>query len=174
MANRRDALAQRNLFDELLQLRDTQRGHRKEHLSLIKGKDVPIELSRWGQIQWYLHPALVDTANRAMIVWVMHVPPKSRTGKLKCQGGHIYYVWRGGKGHTILDGVRHEWAKGCVINLPFRSEGIVFQHFNDGDETMMLLAAEENLVDALSVDRGSGFEILEPCPEWAAAQRKGG
>jgi len=173
MASRREMLAQRNLFEELLQLRDKQRQGRADNLSLIKGKDVPIELSRWGQIQWYLHPSLTDTANRAMIVWVMHIPPGSRTGKLKCQGGHIYYVWRGTKGHTVLDGVRYDWAKGCVINLPFRSDGVVFQHVNDGDDTVMLLAADENLVDALGVDRGSGFEILEPCPEWTAAQRKG-
>lgn len=174
MADRRDALAQRNLFDELVRLRDAQREHRPTHLSLIKGKDVPVELSQWGLIQWYLHPALVDTANRAMIIWVMHIPPRSRTGKLKCQGGQIYYVWRGTNGHTVLDGVRHEWGKGCMINLPFRSDGITFQHVNDGEDTVMLVGAEENLVDALSVDRGSGFEMLEPCPEWTAAKRKGG
>jgi hypothetical protein len=61
-----------------------------------------------------------------------------------------------------------------MINLPFRSDGITFQHVNDGDDTVMLVGAEENLVDALSVDRGSGFEMLEPCPEWTAAKRKGG
>ncbi|HXG43087.1 MAG TPA: hypothetical protein VNL95_10240 [Dehalococcoidia bacterium] len=164
-------LQSRNLFQELLELRDRQREWRRSALNLVKGSEVPLELNPWGLVQWYLHPAITDTSNRALIVWTMHIPPGSRTGRLKCQGGHIYYVWKGTNGHTVLDGVRYDWARGCVINIPLRPEGVVFQHFNDGDETVVLVAAQENLVDALYVDQGSGFELLEPCPEWLAARR---
>jgi len=174
MASLVEELSKRNLFEELIALRDRQRDWRKDARTLVKGKDVPIELNRWGQIQWYLHPSLTYTANRALIVWVMHIPAGSHTGKIKCQGGHIYYAWQGGRGHTVLDGVRHDWAQGCVINIPLRPQGVVFQHFNDGPETVMLVGAEENLVDALTVDKGPGYEMLEPCPQWAAAQRKSG
>jgi gentisate 1,2-dioxygenase len=173
MTDRGEQLSKRNLFDELVALRDRQREWRQGALRLVKSKDVPVELNPWGQIQWYLHPALTDTANRALIVWVMHIPPGGRTGKLRCQGGQIYYVWQGTKGHTVLDGVGHDWAQGCVINLPLKPEGVVAQHFNDGDDTVRLVGSEENLVDALDVDRGSRFEIIEPCPEWLAARPKG-
>lgn len=174
MVNRIEELKRHNLFDELIALRDRQREWRKDARTLIKGKDVPVELNRWGLIQWYLHPSVTYTANRTMLVWVMHIPPGSHSGKLKCQGGHIYFVWRGGRGHTVLDGVRHDWAQGCVINIPLRPQGVVFQHFNDGAETVMLVGAEENLVDSLTVDKGPGYEILEPCPQWSDAQRNRG
>ncbi|GBD12254.1 hypothetical protein HRbin24_00255 [bacterium HR24] len=164
-------LKSRNLFQELLELRDRQREWRRSALNLVKGSEVPVELNPWGLVQWYLHPSITDTSNRALIVWTMHIPPGSRTGRLKCQGGHVYYVWKGSTGHTVLDGVRYDWAQGCVINIPLRPEGVVFQHFNDGEDTVVLVAAQENLVDALYVDQGSGFELLEPCPEWLAAQR---
>ena len=41
------------------------------------------------------------------------------------------------------------------------------QHFNDSrSEPAKLVCAEGNLYDMLGVDLGSGFEILEPCPEY--------
>lgn len=167
---RKQALMRRNLFEELIQLRDQQRADSKNALCVIKGSDVPTELSRLGLIQWYLHPAINDTVSKAKIVWVTHIPPHSRTGKLQCQGGQIYYVWKGGSGHTVLDGERHDWGVGCVINIPLGGYGVVFQHFNDSDEEVLLIGAEENMVDSLSVDRGAGFEILESCPEWDERQ----
>jgi hypothetical protein len=155
-----------NLFDELMKVRDEWRGNLKDATPVIRGKDIPLELNQWGLIQWYVHPSIKDTVHRAEIVWVMHIPPKSRTGKLSYQGGHVYYVWKGSKGHTIIDGKTYNWWGKCIINLPIKPSGIVFQHFNDGDDTVKLLGTEPNFVQALGMDRGSKFEVLEPCPEW--------
>jgi hypothetical protein len=43
----------------------------------------------------------------------------SRTGKLKFQDGQVMMITEG-KGHTMLDGVKHSWEKGDVVNLPLR------------------------------------------------------
>lgn len=169
MTDRYESLKDRNLFHELLELRDRQRQAGVNALQVIEGEKIPIELSEWGRIQWYVHPAMTDVASRAILFWVMHIPPKSRTGLLRCQGGYIFQIWRGSAGHTVLDGERHDWGLDCVINIPLRPGGVTFQHVNDGDDEVLMLGSCLNLVDPLTVDAGSGFEILEPCPEWAEA-----
>jgi len=44
---------------------------------------------------------------------------------------------------------------------------VVHQHFNiDATQAAKLLVAEPNWVDVWGVDIGSGFEMLEPAPEY--------
>lgn len=157
-----------NLFEDLVRIGDEWRENIKNANPVVRGKDLPVELSRWGYIQWYVHPSLNDTVHKALLVWVMIIPPKSKTGKLRHKGGQIFYVWKGSRGRTVIDGMTHEWGAKCMINLPMKSEGIVFQHFNDGDDEVKLLASEPNFVHSLGIDRGAMFEVLEPCPEWVA------
>ena len=56
-----------------------------------------------------------------------------------------------------------------IANLPLKRDGIVIQHFNgDADRPAVLLAVAPNLFAATSVDRGCGFEQLEPSPDYQA------
>jgi hypothetical protein len=72
-----------------------------------------------------------------------------------------------GKGYTILDGVKHAWEGGDLLNLPLRSKGIVVQHFNtDQVNPVKFVATEPNWTECTFVDRGSGFEQLEDAPEY--------
>jgi gentisate 1,2-dioxygenase len=72
-----------------------------------------------------------------------------------------------GKGYTVLDGVKHHWEAGDVINLPLRPRGIIVQHFNtDPNVAVKFVATEPNWTDCTFVDRGSGFEQLEDAPEY--------
>jgi hypothetical protein len=159
-AERGEKMAERNLFAELLELRDKQREQRQGAVWLIKGNTLPLEDNPLGKMRWYLHPMLNDTAIQTMTLWVQEIGPRGRSGRLQFQGGQVIYVWQG-RGHTLLDGVRHPWEAGDVINLPLRTEGITVQHFNEGDEPVQLICAEPNLVHALGVDRGVGYEVLE-------------
>ena len=165
---RTESLAQRNLFAELLALRDQQREQRQDAVWLIKGNALPWEDNPLGQMRWYLHPTLDDTAIHTLMLYVQEIPPGGRTGRLQFQGGQVIYVWAG-RGHTRLDGVRHPWEAGDLINLPLRTEGITVQHFNDDpDAPVRLICAEPNLAHSLGVDRGVGFEVLENAPARAA------
>ena len=50
-----------------------------------------------------------------------------------------------GRGHTLLDGVKHPWSAGDVLNLPLKRDGIIVQHFNDDPATRaVFLACEPN------------------------------
>jgi len=153
-----------NLLEWLYALRDRQRAHQRKGAWLIKGKDVPWEHNRHGKMQWYLHPALDDTAIRSLIFFRQEIPPRGRTGVQKMPGGAVVYVVQG-RGYTLLDGERHDWAAEDVINIPIRSKGVTVQHVNvDRREPALLISADLNLVDMLGVDRGAEMEQIEDAP----------
>ncbi len=165
---RKDLRAELNLFDELLKMRDAQREMAKGAVWLVRGANLPWEINRLGKMQWYLHPSLTDVVCRTVMFYRQEIPPGSKSGRLKCGGSVVYYVLKG-KGYTIVDGIKHQWKAGDVINLPIKEEGIVFQHFNsDSNELVLLAGCEPNLTDPLGVDKGCGFEVLEDCPEYKA------
>ena len=48
------------------------------------------------------------------------IPPGSRSGRLKFQGGQVIMILEG-RGYTLVDGVKHTWEAGDVLNLPLRA-----------------------------------------------------
>ena len=75
-----------------------------------------------------------------------------------------------GEGYTEVNGVRHSWKAGDVMTLPTFAEGVVYRHVNTGSEPVRLVCMERNLVHTTGVDRQSGFEQIQPCPEYRAAR----
>lgn len=150
----------KTLFDQLMDLRDQQRATRK--LAVVRGRELPWEDTPMGRIRWYLHPLLEDRAVLTTTAYEMEIPPGGRSGRIKFQGGMAVYVIAG-RGRTVIDGEVYEWKKDSVIQLPLRPEGIIYQHFNaDPEEPARLMHTEPNTVHSLGVDRGCGFEVLEP------------
>ena len=166
-----DAQKGRNLFDELMQIRDQQREQAKSKRVVVRGKDLPLELNPLGTMRWYMHPRINDTSHKAMILYVQDIQPGSRTGLFKTQGGMVIHVWKG-CGHSIIDGASYSWEAGDVVQIPIRTPGVTVQHFNDHPvDIVRLICCEPNTVDSLSVDRGSGWELLLPAPEYVKDQR---
>lgn len=152
------------LLDQLFELRDKQRQMVVKGLRVVHGKDRPLERNRNGYMKWYMHPMLDDTVTKALIVFVQDIPPRSRTGKQKTQGGMVLYVLEG-NGYTLLNEDKHEWSQGDVLNIPQRDIGVTLQHFNGSSEKVAcLLSVQPNLVHSLGVDRGAGFEQIEDAP----------
>ena len=164
-SDRTAKLANVNLWNELLALRDTQREQRKTAVQVVRLSELPVENNQQGLMRWYLHPSITDTILSTLSIYRQDIPPGSRSGRLKFQGGQILFIVEG-RGHTILDGVKHAWEAGDVVNLPCKRDGIVVQHFNaDPAEPAAFLAVEPNLFAATSVDRGCGFHQLEQSPD---------
>jgi quercetin dioxygenase-like cupin family protein len=153
------------LMDAFLDWRDRERQRLKTARMVIKGKEIEPEVNPMGIFYWYAHPSMPDLGSRTIVVYLQEIPPGSRSGRQLHQGGRLHYVWQG-RGYTIVDGVRHDWEAGDEILLPLKFDGVVHQHFNDGDEPVKLVCAEGNLYDTLGPDLGSGFEIFEACPEY--------
>ncbi len=155
-----------NLFEALFERRDREREMLAKSIKVVDGDNLPVENNRMGIYRWYLHPDKEDVAVRTMLFWAEEIPPGSKSGKQKHQGGRVHYVQEG-QGYTDIDGVRYDWEKGDMILLPIRPQGGTFQHFNsDGQHKVRLVCAEPNWFDALGVDLGSGFEQLENSPDY--------
>jgi gentisate 1,2-dioxygenase len=156
----------RNLWDELIQLRDAQREDVAKSVWLIKGKHLPEETNRQGIMRWYMHPLLRGNCINTLQLFVQTIPGGSRSGRNHQPGNQVIFVWEG-RGYTIIDGHKHHWSKGDVVQIPLRVKGVVIQHFN-ADETndAKLICCEPNQVQSVSVDRGSGFEQLEVSPDY--------
>lgn len=164
--SRQERLKQRNLFQELLQLRNSQRERFSESIFLVDGEDLPWEVNQMGIMKWYLHPFIEDTAVHSLIFYMQKIPPQSRSGRLQVQGGQVIHFLEG-SGYTVIDGEKFSWEEGDVLQIPLRWNGVVFQHFNnDPKREAIFICAEPNFVHSLGVDRGSGFEVLETAPEW--------
>lgn len=58
-------------------------------------------------------------------------------------------------------------GQGCFNNL---AKGVVYRQVNTGAGRVRLIAIERNLVHTVGVDRQSGFEQLQPCPEYREAK----
>ena len=155
---------EQNLLEWLYALRDRQRERKRSAAWLIRGEEIPWETNRQGRMQWFLHPAIEDTAIRSMMFFRQEIAPRSRSGAQRTPGGSVIYVIQG-RGYTLLDGVRHNWEAEDVINIPIRSDGVTMQHFNsDSEETVILVCADLNLADVVGLDRGSVFEQIEDAP----------
>lgn len=164
--DRKARLAETNYWDDLLALRDRQREQRRNGLQVVKESQLPLELNRQGLMRWYLHPSIKDTVLSTLMFYEQEIPPGSRSGRLKFQGGQVLMIVEG-RGYTTVNGVKHTWETGDVINLPLRAKGIIVQHFNaDPERPAKFVAAEPNWFECTSVDRGSGFEQLEDAPEY--------
>lgn len=160
--SRREKLEQHNYWDELIAIRDRQRERLRDAIQVVRGEELPQENNPLGLVKWYAHPAIDDTILSTLMFFEQELPPRSRSGRLKFQGGQVIYILAG-KGYTTIDGVKHPWKAGDVLNLPIRRDGIVVQHVNDDDTAAAkFLACEPNWFAATGVDRGSGFELIEP------------
>lgn len=165
-ASRTEQLRKINFWEKLIELRDWERNKKKTALYIVPGEELPWEINRQGLMRWYLHPIMEDTVINTLMIYVQKIPPGSRSGRVKTQGGQAFYVWEG-NGFTVMDGVKHYWETGAIVQIPLRVKGVIFQHFNsDSKNEVRLLAMEPNTVAALGVDRGCGFEQLENCPEY--------
>jgi gentisate 1,2-dioxygenase len=151
-------------WDEIIALRDKQRAALREPIVIVKGAKLEQESSPLGILKWFMHPSMVNNALSTMLFYEQELPPGSRSGRLQFQGGQVMFITEG-RGHTMVDGVKHPWEAGDVLNLPLRRDGIVVQHVNDDPEKpAKFVAVEPNLLETTTVDRGSGFELLEAAP----------
>lgn len=156
------------LLDNLYLRRNLWREKMSKARWIIKQKDQPQELNRMGFYRWYIHPSFEDVAYKAILFWTHEIPPGSRSGKQKFQGGRLHYILEG-QGHTMVNGLRYDWESQDVLIPPILSGGVIVQHFNtDPLRPVKMACAEPNWYEILGMDMASGYEQIEDCPEWMA------
>jgi gentisate 1,2-dioxygenase len=164
-----DELSKVNLFDRMVALRDLQRERLRQSTFLIRGDELAWELNAHGKMQWYLHPCIAYAAVNTHFFYRQEIPAGSRSGVQRHGGDAVFYITEG-EGYTEVNGVRYNWKAGDVMTLPILLEGVIYRHVNTGTTRVRLIATERNVVHTTGVDRQSGFEQLQPCPEYREAQ----
>jgi len=154
------------LLDDLFMRRNQWRERMASAKLVVKGRELPLENNRMGLYRWYVHPSFTDVGCHHLLFWSHEIPPGSRSGVQKHQGGRIHFVIQG-RGYTIVDDKRHDWEKEDVVLLPIKTGGCIFQHFNaDPQRPAKMVVAEVNWTDVLGPDIASGFEQLEDSPDY--------
>ncbi len=160
-----------NLLDDLFLRRNKWRDYMSKARWLVKEKDQPLETNRMGIYRWFLHPSFDDVVFKALVVWIQEIPPGSRSGKQKFQGGRAHFVTEG-HGYSMVNGIRYDWGPEDLLIPPIISGGVAVQHFNtDSAQPVKMVCAEPNWYETLGIDMACGFEQLEDCPEWQAMQK---
>jgi gentisate 1,2-dioxygenase len=155
-------------LQRLFQIRDDQRARYQAGRSVVRGRELPWEDNALGRQKWYMHPDMTENALSSLLFWVQEIPPGEESGTLHYQGGTVGYVWAG-RGYTYVDDVRHDWEAGDVLNLPVRTAGITVRHGNSGTVPARVLFTEPDHIAALGVDRGCGFEVVNPASDGVGA-----
>jgi hypothetical protein len=132
--------------------------------STVRRDELEVEMTPFGRLRWYLHHDLTLPVTRALYFCELELPPGSRSGVLRHQGGIVHFVAEG-SGYTTLDGAEHAWEQRDVIALPIRPEGVTFQHVNTGTGAARLVLAWPNLDSALGPEGGVAMEVLEPASD---------
>lgn len=108
---------------------------------VIRARDRLWDLNKQAKTKRYLsplEPELQDTATREWEIFSQLIP--DRSGKHRHQGGLVIFVLDG-SGHTIVDGIRHDWEAGDLMLLPLVPGGVEHQHFNhDPDRPALWIA----------------------------------
>ena len=124
-------------------------------------------MSRHGLLRWYLHPEIKDTCLSVLLFYQQEIPPGSRSGRLKFQGGQVMMITEG-QGYTTIDGVKHPWKAGDVLNLPLRANGIIVQHFNADPnnqlfcDIMLYDGQGRTILNVVDFDPGAGAPSYWP------------
>lgn len=159
------------LLDDIFLRRNRWRQMMDKARWIIKAKDQPLETNRMGIYRWFIHPSFTDVASRQLLFWTHDIPPGSRSGIQKHQGGRIHFVVEG-KGYSLIDGKRYDWERHDLLLLPIKAGGVLVQHWNaDPEKPAKLAVAEPNWLDSLGPDMACGFEQLDDCPEYRNSRK---
>jgi quercetin dioxygenase-like cupin family protein len=164
-----NAVTTGTLWEQMVTSGRLERERKAQGSSVMERDKLPTELTPFGLLRWYLHPQLTEPNTRAIYFCELEIPPGSRSGRIRHQGGIVHFVVEG-EGYTDLDGEMHEWERRDVIALPPRPRGVVFQHVNTGPGPVRLVFAFPNFDSALGSEMGVALEVLTPAPEFGAAE----
>lgn len=136
---------------------------------VVKLDDCPQELVRQGRLRFYLDHLVTDTPLREWVVFTHEV--RTHSGKHRHQGGLVIYVIEG-KGYSVVDDERIDWAKGDLLLLPLRENGVEHQHFNSqpGTPAVWMAFIHQPIRDFVA----SEMTQSEISPEFREMQEKGG
>jgi hypothetical protein len=126
--------------------------------ALIRRADLVPERTGFGELRWYVHPALPGFAGTApMLIFTQRLDPGQATDLLATPGNGLMYVLAGAP--TIeVDGTAYEAVRGDIVCLPPRRNGLTVG-VRPGREESRIVIALANLAGLVGVAMGAELTL---------------
>ncbi|MDP2718541.1 MAG: cupin domain-containing protein [Dehalococcoidia bacterium] len=166
---KREPEPQETIYDQVRAIDNERIKRLCEGKVVIKGSEIPWEQGRQGLMKIYSWNKEWD--KQGVTGWRIFINRvKKHGGKHVHQGGMGLFVL-GGKGYTVVDGVRYDWEEGDLIILPIKPDGCEHQHFNEDPEIPADWMAF--IFTPLRDPAGVEFAQREDHPDWMGAKTPG-
>ena len=150
-------------YDTVLAITEARRNRAANGRVLIDGAEIPWQTNRQGEIGYYIHERVEDTAMTDWRIFIHRI--RQHSGAHIHQGGVVLYILSG-SGYTVVNGIKHEWTEGDLVLLPVVPGGVEHQHFNtDPTKPSDFLAF---IFLPFQDATGAIFEQTKDSPEWRA------
>ena len=133
---------------------------------LIKGKSIPFMVNPMAITRPYSNDRIKGLTNTNWTMFVHEI--RTHSGKHAHQGGLSLFVLKG-KGYTVADGRRFDWADGDLICLPVKQGGVEHQHFNIDNRPSRWLAL---IYHPYHIMIGRQYDMRETNPFWKEPVKK--
>jgi hypothetical protein len=148
-------------YDTVLAITEAYRNRSSNGRVYTDGDKIPWQTNRQGEIGYYIHERVEDTAMTDWRIFIHRI--RNHSGAHIHQGGVVLYIISG-RGYTVVNGVRHDWQMGDLVLLPVVPGGVEHQHFNaDPNEPSDFLAF---IYLPFQYATGAIFEQVKDAPEW--------
>ena len=141
----------------LLDLRERQRSALRPP-ALLRRADLAVDDTAFGELRWYIHPALPGFAGTApMLLFTQRLAPGRRTDVLTTPGNGIMFVLDGDP--TIeIDGEAYECERTDLVCVPPRRNGVTVE-VRAGREEARIVIALANLSGLVGVGMGADLAL---------------
>lgn len=142
----------------------TMRQHDRDNRSvppLIRGEDLDVDESAFGDLRWYLHPGADGFGGAApILVFTQDLAAGRASATLHCPGNGFAYVLDG-VARIRVDDETHEVGADDMVLLPARKNGVRVSVTADRDSATNVVFSMANLSGLGGVGLGADFAIVE-------------
>ena len=166
LASRRAALARnedrkgrpvetKTEYDRLIEMSKETRSRAQSGPVVVHTKDIRMEdvPGRRRRRAFISEPAILGSMVQTMAMFIAEIPPGDHNVGHRHFNEAMIYILEG-RGHSIVDGQRYDWAEGDVISVPIDKW---HQHFNDDPDKRVRYLGITNL----PLLRAMGLSTLE-------------
>lgn len=125
-------------YERTIQLADEAGQRARSGPIVIHTRDLELEVvaSVKRKRAYISEPEILGSMVQTMAMFVAEIPPGGHTGKHRHFNEALIYILHG-RGHSVIEGQRYDWAESDVIAVPLFSW---HQHFNgDPEESVRYL-----------------------------------
>jgi gentisate 1,2-dioxygenase len=119
-------------YERTVQLADESAARARSGPIIIHTRELEMEVvaSLRRKRAYISEPQILGSMVQTMAMFIAEIPAGGKSGKHRHFNEALIYILSG-RGHSVIEGERHDWEEADVISVPLFSW---HQHFNDDPE----------------------------------------